>query len=130
MLQSLKLYKTSSDLPEVSGVVVEAGLVVGEPVPSGNCKMPDQVRYDTATSNDEADVYNKLSSLKTPFTTDDPKFWFNNFERTIKHFGVKNQTTKYEALISQLTKEVPTRSKVSFVRTKPAPCCSRLGGMS
>ena len=56
----------NSDLPEVSGVVVEAGLVVGESVPSDNCEMPDPVRYDTATGVDEADVYNKLSTLKTP----------------------------------------------------------------
>ena len=68
-------------------------------------------KYDAATGNDEDDVYNKLSTLKSPFTTDDPKFWFNNFERTIKHFGIKSQTTKYEALINQLGKEVTEEVK-------------------
>ena len=98
--------------PEVSGVVEETGLVVGEPAPSDNCIMPDPVvKFDEATGNDGADVYNKLSTLKTPFTPEDPKFWFNNFERTIKHFGIKNQTTKYEALINQLPQEVTDEVK-------------------
>ena len=79
--------------------------MVGGPEPPENDVMPDApVKYDTATGDDDADVYNKLSTLKTPFTPADPKFWFDNFERTIKHFGIKNQTTKYEALINQLTR--------------------------
>ena len=57
------------------------------------------VKYDTANENDDADVYKKLGTLKTEFNKDDPKFWFANFERTIKHFGVKSQITKKEALI-------------------------------
>ena len=74
--------------------------------------MPDPVvKYDEATGDDGADVYNKSSTLKTPFTPEDPKFWFNNFERTIKHFGIKNQTTKYEALINQLPQQVTDEVK-------------------
>ena len=92
---------------ESSEEVVNEGFVVGTPghakVGEGNIAMPE-VRYDTATGEDEPGVYGKLSTLKTEFCHNDPKFWFANFERTIKHFGVKSQTTKKEALINQLTK--------------------------
>ena len=73
--------------------------------------MPDAPKYDMATGDDAADVYTKLSTLKTPFDKDDAKFWFANFERTIKHFGVKSQVTKKEALINQLTKEAVDECK-------------------
>ena len=71
-------------------------------------RMPDPpvvVRYDQAGGEDDGDVYKKLSTLRTPFTKADAKFWFANFERSIKHFGVKSQVTKKEALINQLTQE-------------------------
>ena len=68
-------------------------------------------RYDNTSGNDEPDVYTKLSTLKSEFNKSDPKFWFNNFERTIKHYGVKSQTTKYEALINQLTREATEEVK-------------------
>ena len=95
----------------VSNEAEESGFIAGEANPPDLNIMPDQVRYDTATGEDADDVYKKLSTLKLPFTTDDPKFWFANFERQIKHFGVKNQQTKFEALINQLTKEVTEQVK-------------------
>ena len=109
------------ELP-VKSEEVDEGHVVGHPVVGVSeaenpaAAMPDDdavapPKYEAATGNDEADVYKKLSTLKSPFTTDDPKFWFNNFERTIKHFGIKSQTTKYEALINQLPKEVTDEVK-------------------
>ena len=88
--------------------VVE-GLVVGASSGAKNKveNMPDNnpVRFDTQNEADEAGVYGKLSTLKTEFCQKDPKFWFANFERTIKHFGVRSQVTKKEALINQLTKD-------------------------
>ena len=97
--------------PEVE---VTSGIVVGT-AGSGNVKdhgviMPD-VRYDTADGQDEADVYSKLKTLKGEFTKDDPKFWFTNFERSIKHYGVKSQVTKKETLINLLTKEAVDECK-------------------
>ena len=86
--------------------VVE-GLVVGAPVGAKVAVMPDNapVRFEHQNEVDEAGVYGKLSTLKSEFCQKDPKFWFANFERTIKHFGVRSQVTKKEALINQLTKE-------------------------
>ena len=84
--------------------VVE-GIIVGQPVGVSVANMPDNPRYDQATGDDDGDVYKKLSTLKTPFNKSDAKFWFANFERSIKHFGVKSQITKKEALIKQLTQE-------------------------
>ena len=49
---------------------------------------PQPVRFDLANENDDADIYKKISSLKQPFNESDPKFWFNTFERSIKHMGV------------------------------------------
>ena len=73
------------------------------------------VRYDQQNEADEADVYTKISTLSLKFEKDDPKYWFKYFERQIKHFGVKSQTTKLEALINMLTKEVADEVK-SFLR--------------
>ena len=86
---------------------VVTGFVAGPPVGTKASNMPDNqaVRYDTKNEADDAGVYGKLSTLKTEFDHKDPKFWFANFERTIKHFGVKAQVTKKEALINQLTKD-------------------------
>ena len=75
-------------------------------------------RYDTLDEEDVGDVYSKLSTLRQPFTKEDPKFWFNNFERTIKHFGVKRQVTKYEALINQLTKAAIKKNHLTAFQTK------------
>jgi len=71
--------------------------------------------YDKSTGEDAEDVYKKLSSLTLKFCKNDPKFWFSNFERQIKHFGVKNQTTKLEALINLLTQEATDEVK-DFIR--------------
>ena len=87
--QNLVIHKPESDLGE--------GGPINQPIMAA--------RYDTLDAADAADVYAKLSTLRQPFTKEDPKFWFNNFERTIKHFGVQRQQTKYEALINQLTKD-------------------------
>ena len=68
------------------------GFVVGAPVVSDvkadNAIMPDNIPYDKAGGDDGADVYKKLSTLTNKFTKSNPKFWFSNFERSIKHFGV------------------------------------------
>ena len=73
--------------------------------------MPDNLPYDRSTGQDDADVYKKLGTLTNKFTTNDPKFWFSNFERSIKHYGVKSQLTKLEALINLLTPEVTEEVK-------------------
>ena len=77
-------------------------------------KMPDPpppTPFDRSTGTVDADVYKKLSTLTNKFTSADPKFWFSNFERSIKHFGVKSQLTKLEALINLLTPEVTQEVK-------------------
>ena len=82
----------------IEGQVVEAP--AGAQLKADNAAaMPDAVRFDTQNENDEPDVYKKLSSLTNKFSKTDPKFWFNNFERSIKHFGVKAQITKKEAFM-------------------------------
>ena len=48
-------------------------------MPEGDVVAP--VPYDTATGEDGEDTYKKLWSIKMPFCTQDPKYWFNNFER-------------------------------------------------
>ena len=107
-----------ADLPSGEVSVGEEEVVDGLEVGLGDiqvCAPPPQIvmaeRYDTITGEDAADVYTKLSTLKSEFNKSDPKFWFNNFERTIKHYGVKSQTTKYEALINQLTREATEEVK-------------------
>ena len=65
------------------------------PVPPPCRPLPEEVPFFPKAT---------LTTLKTEFDHNDPKFWFANFERTIKHFGVKSQITKKEALINQLTK--------------------------
>ena len=93
-------------------VIVTEGFIVGGASSKPVCNMPNPpVRFDTATGEDEAGVYGKLSTLKSEFDHKDPKFWFANFERTIKHFGVKSQVTKKEALINQLTKAATDECK-------------------
>ena len=97
----------------------EEGFVVGAPVDSGNKaeNMPNDpppVPFDKATGQDGEDVYKKLATLTNKFTKANPKFWFNNFERSIKHFGVKSQITKMEALINLLPPEV-TEEVMSFI---------------
>ena len=79
--------------------------------------MPDNaaaVPYDRATGEDGEDVYKKLSTLTNKFNKSNPKFWFANFERSIKHYGVKSETTKMEALINLLPPEV-TEEVMSFI---------------
>ena len=112
-----------SDLPEEE--VVEEGLIVahsdsnkveadnpaGEIMPDNDGAAQPPVKYDLANGEDDGDVYKKLSSYKLEFNKDDPKFWFANFERTIKHYGVKSQITKKEALINLLTKEATEECK-------------------
>ena len=102
------LFRATIKKEEVEDVI--EGHVVGRPVGAevampDNQNQPAAVRYDQADGEDDGDVYKKLSTLRTPFTKSDAKFWFANFERSIKHFGVKSQTTKKEALINQLTQE-------------------------
>ena len=75
---------------------------------------PPPVPFDKATGQDGEDVYKKLATLTNKFTKANPKFWFNNFERSIKHFGVKSQITKMEALINLLPPEV-TEEVMSFI---------------
>ena len=93
------------------------GIVVGAPVESDvkedNVIMPD-TPYDKAGGEDGEDVYKKLSTLTNKFTKSNPKFWFSNFERSIKHFGVKAQLTKMEAPINLLPPEV-TEEVMSFI---------------
>ena len=72
-------------------------------------------RFDRKNGNDEADVYKKLSTLNVKFAKSDPKYWFNNFERQIKHFGVNSQQTKLEALVNQLPPDVTDEVK-EFLR--------------
>ena len=67
--------------------------------------------YDTSTGEDAADAYQKIASLKMPFNTIDPKYWFNNFERKLKTFGVQGQRTKKDALHGQLQSEVEEEVK-------------------
>ena len=102
--------------PSVLKEEVIEGQVVGAPAGAqlkadNAAAMPDAVRFDTQNENDEPDVYKKLSSLTNKFSKTDPKFWFNNFERSIKHFGVKSQITKKEALINLLTPDVTEEVK-------------------
>ena len=97
------------------------GLVVGDPeskeaqaevpviMPEGDVVAP--VPYDTATGEDGEDAYKKLSSIKMPFCTQDPKYWFNNFERKLKNCEVKSQRAKKDALHEQLPKAVEDEVK-------------------
>ena len=79
------------------------------------CNMPDQVAaavpYDTAVGEDGDDVYKSIATLKLPFSTTDPKYWFSNLERKLKTFGVGKQKTKKDALHAQLPIEVENEVK-------------------
>ena len=58
------------------------------PVPT-TAAMPDDeaqapAPYDLANEADDENAYRNIATLKLPFNTEDPKYWFKNFERKLK----------------------------------------------
>ena len=78
--------------------------------------MPDDgaqapAPYDLANEADDENAYRNIATLKLPFNTEDPKYWFKNFERKLKTFGVKSQGAKKDALHGQLPLAVENEVK-------------------
>ena len=106
----------------ISEEVENSGVIIGEKAPDQNYQppdpppeqpaiMPDAVAYDMAVAEDGEDVYKNIATLKLPFNQNDPKYWFSNFERKLKTFGVGKQKTKKDALHSQLPLDVEEEVK-------------------